>query len=43
MDRTPLSTLNASVSWESIDVPEYQPWIGRRPVRVHFTFLGGSS
>jgi LemA protein len=32
MDRTPLSTLNASVSWESIDVPEYQPWIGRRPV-----------
>src|SRR6059036_2413853 len=31
MERTPVSTLKASVSCESIDVPEYQPLIDRRP------------
>ena len=31
MDRTPASTLNLSVSWESIAVPEYQPFTERRP------------
>src|SRR5436309_7274860 len=30
--RTPQRALNASVSWESIDVPEYQPLIERHPV-----------
>ena len=31
MERTPASTLNASVSCESIAVPEYQPLTDRRP------------
>src|SRR5438034_10462047 len=31
MDRTPVRALNASVSCESIEVPEYQPLTERHP------------
>src|SRR5258708_1388079 len=31
IDRTPVCTLKPSVSWESMDVPEDQPSIARRP------------
>src|ERR1051325_3637735 len=33
MERTPARALKASVSWESIEVPEYQPLTERRPGR----------
>ena len=32
MERTPVRALKASVSCESIEVPEYQPLIERRPL-----------